>query len=238
MKKTALALALATSLVIPFAANAVASDRMPPHITVTGEGQATMAPDIAILTIAVMREAKTARDALTANNDAMAAVIAAMKSSGIAERDLQTTGIQINPRYDYPQKPDGSQEAVLAAYQVTNTLSVRIRDIEKTGEILDKSVSLGVNQGGDISFSNENPAQAREEARKKAVADAIAKAKTLAEAAGVSLGNVLQISETAPISPPMPIAQAKFRAEAAGAPVQAGENSYVVQVNMTYELRP
>lgn len=237
MTKTALALALAASLAFPFAARAAGPDRMPPHITVTGEGEATMAPDIAILTIAVMREAKTARDALTANNDAMAAVIAAMKSSGIEERDLQTTGIQINPRYDYPKQPDGGQQAVLAAYQVTNTLSVRIRDIAKTGEILDKSVSLGVNQGGDISFSNENPAQAREDARRKAVADAIAKAKILAEAAGVSLGNVLEISETSPISAPIPMAQAKFRADSAAVPVEAGENAYRVQVSMTYELR-
>ena len=237
MKKSALALVLAATLVTPFAAMAQAPDMRPPHISVTGEGEATMAPDIAILTIAVMREAKTARDALTANNDAMAAVIAAMKSSGVAEKDLQTTGIQINPRYDYPQKPDGGQEAVLVAYQVTNTLSVRIRDIARTGEILDKSVSLGVNQGGDITFSNENPSQAREEARKKAVADAIAKAKTLAEAAGVSLGNVLEISETSVAAPPMPMAQAKFRADSAGAPVEAGENAYRIQVNMTYELK-
>lgn len=237
MKKTALALALAASLAIPFAAHAQGPDRMPPRISVTGEGEATMAPDIALLTISVMREAKTARDALTANNDAMAAVIAAIKSSGVAENDLQTTGIQINPRYDYPQKPDGGQEAVLAAYQVTNTLTVRIRDIAKTGEILDKSVSLGVNQGGGITFSNENPAQAREEARKLAVADAIAKAKTLAEAAGVSLGNVLEISEMSFASPPMPLAQAKFRADSAAAPVEAGENAYRVQVNMIYELK-
>lgn len=237
MKKTALALALAASLAIPFAAHAQGPDRMPPRISVTGEGEATMAPDIALLTISVMREAKTARDALTANNDAMAAVIAAIKSSGVAENDLQTTGIQINPRYDYPQKPDGGQEAVLAAYQVTNTLTVRIRDIAKTGEILDKSVSLGVNQGGGIAFSNENPAQAREEARKLAVADAIAKAKTLAEAAGVSLGNVLEISEMSFASPPMPLAQAKFRADLAAAPVEAGENAYRVQVNMIYEFK-
>ncbi|MCO5065211.1 MAG: SIMPL domain-containing protein [Rhizobiaceae bacterium] len=237
MKKAALAIALAATLALPFAAHAQGRNMRPPHITVTGEGEATMAPDIAILTIAVMREAKTARDALTANNDAMAAVVAAMKSSGIADRDLQTAGIQINPRYDYPQKPDGGQEAVLAAYQVTNTLSVRIRDIEKTGEILDKSVSLGVNQGGDITFLNENPAQAQEEARKKAVADAIAKAKTLAQAAGVSLGNVLEISETNPVAPPMPMAQAKFRADAAAPPVEAGENVYRVQVTVSYELR-
>ena len=236
MKKSALAFVLAATLATPLAAYAQGPD-MRPRIIVTGEGEETMAPDIAILTISVMREAKTARDALTANNDAMAAVIAAMKSSGIGERDLQTTGIQINPRYEYPQKPDGGQEVVLAAYQVTNSLSVRIRDIAKTGEILDKSVSLGVNQGGGITFLNENPAQAREEARRKAVADAIAKAKTLAEAAGVTLGSVLEISETTHAAPPMPMAEAKFRADAAGTPVEAGENAYRVQVNMTYELK-
>ncbi|MBX3598545.1 MAG: SIMPL domain-containing protein [Rhizobiaceae bacterium] len=237
MTKKALVLALAASLASSASALAAGADRLPPHITVTGEGEATMAPDIALMTIAVMREAKTARDALTANNDAMAAVVAAMKSSGIAEKDLQTSGIQINPRYDYPQKPDGRQEAVLAAYQVTNTLSVRIRDIGKTGEILDKSVSLGVNQGGNISFSNDNPGPAQEEARKNAVADAMAKAKILAQSAGVSLGKVLQISEATGFAQPMPMAEAKFRADSAGVPIQAGENAYRVQVNMTYEIK-
>ncbi|TJV74216.1 MAG: DUF541 domain-containing protein, partial [Mesorhizobium sp.] len=91
-------------------------------------------------------------------------------------------------RYNYTNRPDGSQEAELIAYQVTNTLSVRIRDIDKTGEILDRAVSLGVNQGGGISFSNEDPTATLTEARKKAVADAMAKARTLAEAAGVSIG--------------------------------------------------
>ena len=85
---------------------------------------------------------------------------------GIEDRDLQTAGIQIAPRYNYNNKPDGSQEAELVAYQVTNTLSVRVRDLAKTGEILDKSVSLGVNQGGGISFTNDDPA-AVTEARKR-----------------------------------------------------------------------
>jgi uncharacterized protein YggE len=237
MKHAAIALALAASLAFPLAAQA--DTDMQPRIVVTGEGEATAAPDLALLSLAVMREAKTARDALTANNDAMAAVIAAMKSSGIADRDLQTAGVQINPRYNYTQKPDGSQEAELVAYQVTNTLSVRIRDIAKTGEILDKSVSLGVNQGGGVAFTNEDPAATREEARKKAVADAMAKAKTLSEAAGVSLGKVLEISETSFVQPPMPMMEAKFQArDAAGAaPIEAGENAYRVQVNLTYELK-
>ncbi|TIW39280.1 MAG: DUF541 domain-containing protein, partial [Mesorhizobium sp.] len=103
-------LALAAAIALPAAAGA-ADSQAAPRIVVSGEGHATAAPDLALLTLSVMREAKTARAALDANNDAMAAVIAAMKSAGIKDRDLQTAGIQINPRYNYTNKPDGSQEA-------------------------------------------------------------------------------------------------------------------------------
>lgn len=228
--------ALAAMLALPAAA-AAADSVPPPRIVVSGEGEATITPDIALLSLSVMREAKTARAALDADNDAMAAVIAAMRSTGIGERDLQTAGIQINPRYNYTDKPDGGQEAELIAYQVTNTLSVRVRDIDKTGEVLDKAVSLGVNQGGGITFSNENPAAALNEARRKAVADAIAKAKTLADAAGVAVGRVLEITDQAPASVPMPINAKAFDAARAAVPVQAGENAYRAQVNVTFELK-
>ncbi len=231
------ALALAAAMALPTVAGA-AEPVTPPRVMVIGEGEASVAPDMAILSLTVMREAATAREALDANNDAMAAVIAAMKAAGIEDRDLQTAGVQIMPRYDYTNKPDGTQEAKLAAYQVSNTLSVRVRDIAKTGEVLDKSVSLGVNQGGGITFTNDNPDAVITEARKKAVANAMAKAKTLTEAAGVSLGKILEMSEMSFASPPMPYMAKAMRAEDAGAaPVQAGENSYKVQVSVTFELK-
>jgi uncharacterized protein YggE len=237
MTRNLLPIALAAAIAFPTMAGATDLPT-PPRIIVSGEGEATVAPDLAVLTLSVMREAKTARAALDANNDAMAAVIAAMKSAGIKDRDLQTAGIQINPRYNYTNKPDGSQEAELVAYQVTNTLSVRVRDVDKTGEILDKAVSLGVNQGGGIAFTNDNPAATVTEARTKAVANAMAKAKTLAEAAGVSLGRVLEITDQNMAPPPMPINAKAFDAAAgAAAPVQAGENSYNVQVTVTFELK-
>ncbi|RWM79544.1 MAG: SIMPL domain-containing protein [Mesorhizobium sp.] len=236
MTRHLLPLALAAAIAFPAMAGATDSPP-PPRIVVTGEGEAAAAPDLALLTLSVMREAKTARAALDANNDAMASVIAAMKSAGIKERDLQTAGIQISPRYNYTNKLDGSQEAELIAYQVTNTLSVRIRDIDKTGEILDKAVSLGVNQGGGISFSNEDPAATLTEARKKAVADAMAKAKTLAEAAGVSIGRVLEITDQNVAPPPIPMNAKAFDAARESVPVQAGENSYTVQVTVTFELK-
>jgi uncharacterized protein YggE len=236
MTSSFLAMALAATLAMPAAA--LASDARPvPRIVVSGEGEAAIAPDVAILSLSVMREAKTARAALNANNDAMAAVIAAMKSSGIAERDLQTAGMQIVPRYNYPQKNDGSQQPELVAYQVTNTLSVRVRDIDKTGEILDKAVTLGVNQGGNITFTNDDPSAIVAEARKKAVADSMAKAKTLAQAAGVSVGKVLEISDQNIAPMPMPMNAKAFAAARDAVPVEPGENSYHVQVNITFEIK-
>jgi uncharacterized protein YggE len=230
------ALAFAAAIALPAVAGA-ADMPPPPRVMVLGEGESAIAPDMALLSLSVMREAETARAALDANNDAMAAVIAAMKAAGVADRDLQTAGIQINPRYDYTNRPDGTQEAKLVAYQVTNTLSVRVRNLASTGEIIDKAISLGVNQGGGISFTNDDPSAALKEARKRAVADAMDKAKTLAEAAGVSLGRVIEISEQSYNQPPMPYMAKALPAEDASVPIAAGENAYRVQVNVTFELR-
>lgn len=239
MTKPYLPLALAAAIALPAAsAYAQPAQNQPPaRIIVTGEGEKTVAPDLALLSLSVMREAKTAREALNDNNDAMAAVIAAMKEAGIEDRDLQTSGIQIAPRYNYTNKPDGSQEAELVAYQVTNTLSVRVRDLAKAGDILDKSVSLGVNQGGGITFTNDDPSTVLTEARKLAVQDAIAKAKVLSEAAGVQLGRVLEISDQTFQPRPMPMAKSVAFDSARAVPIQAGENSYNVQVNVTFEIK-
>lgn len=236
MNRKYIALALATALALPAAA-ARADAPVAPRIIVTGEGQAAAAPDLALLSLSVMREAKTAREALDANNDAMAAVIAAMKAAGIADRDLQTSGIQIQPRYNFTNRPDGSQEAELVAYQVTNTLSVRIRDLSKAGTVLDKAVTLGVNQGGGISFANDDPSKVITEARKLAVADAIAKAKVLAEAAGVSLGRVIEIADQSFTAQPMPMQAKSFDRAAGAVPIEAGENAFRVQVNVTFEMK-
>ena len=235
MNRTIMALAFALSAAIPLAA-AHAQQQPPPRIVVTGEGEAAVAPDMALLSLGVMREAATAREALDANNRAMAEVIAAMKELGVAERDLQTAAIQIVPRYNYSNRPDGTQNAELVGYQVTNTLSVRVRDLKRTGEILDRAVTLGVNQGGGVVFSNDDPSATITEARKKAVADAAAKAWPLAEAAGVGLGKVLEISEQAFMPPPMPMEAKTFDRAMSAVPVEAGENAYRVQVNVIFAL--
>jgi uncharacterized protein YggE len=165
-----------------------------------------------------------------------------MKKAGIAERDLQTSGFNIEPRYVYPDNKDNTQppEAPkIVGYAVSNSLTVRVRDLKKVGDILDQSVTLGVNQGGNLTFTNDKPEAIVEEARKNAVANALAKAKTLTEAAGVGLGKVLEISEQSYSPRPMPMGQAKMMAAAPAdsVPVAAGENTYNVNVNVTFELK-
>jgi hypothetical protein len=184
-----------------------------------------------------MREADSAREAMSAANQAMEAVIAAMKEAGIAARDLQTAGLQINPRYEAKKHADGSQTSEITAYQVANTLSVRVRDIAAVGAVLDQAVTLGVNQGGGILFGNEDPSSALTQARTAAVKDAIAKAGTLAAAAGVELGQIIEISEQAYNPRPMPY-MARAEMASGAAPVEAGENSYRVQVNVTFGIGP
>ena len=229
-----LPLALAFVAAVPFAAQA--QQIQTPKIVVVGEGESSIAPDLALLSLTVMREARTAREALDASSAAMKQVVAAVKETGVEARDIQTGGLQISPRYTYTNKPDGSQEAQLVGYQASNTLSVRVRDLQKAGEMIDKAVSLGVNQSSGISFANDDPSKALTESRKKAVADAVARARTLSEAAGVQLGRVLEISEHSFVAPPVPMAAKTFDARES-VPIEPGENAYRVRVTVTFELR-
>lgn len=235
-----IALSLALAAAVPLAAQA--QDAAKPReatIVVTGEGTAETTPDMALVDLGVVKDGKTAREALDANNKAMADVLAALKEAGIEDRDLQTSGFMINPQYQYPQSSTGENPPpVLIGFQVTNTVTLRVRDLSKLGEILDKSVTLGANQGGGIRFANDKTDTAVSAARKKAVENAMAKAKELTEAAGVGLGRVLEISETSYRAEAMPIARAMMAKDfAAGAvPVAAGENSYSVTVNVTFAL--
>jgi uncharacterized protein YggE len=232
----ALALAAAASTM------AAAAEQQPaPHITVVGEGETAVAPDMAILSLSVLREADTARAALDQDDKAMADVIDAMKKAGIAERDLQTSGLSIDPRYSTVKsndKPD--QEPKIIGYRAVNSLTVRVRDLDRLGAVIDKSVSLGVNQGGGIAFTNDDMSKPMAEARKRAMQDAIARAKTLTEAAGVETGKIIEISEQSyrPMPQPMAMKARSFAAAPADAvPVQAGENTYRATVTATFEIK-
>jgi uncharacterized protein YggE len=235
----ALTLALAAAAA-PLAAKAQETARpRESTVIVTGEGTAEMAPDMALVDLGVVKDAKTAREALDANNKAMADILAAMKEAGIEARDLQTSGFAINPQYQFPQSTTGENPPpILLGFQVSNTVTLRVRDLSKLGEILDKAVTLGANHGGGIRFVNDKPDAAISTARARAVENAIAKAKELTAAAGVGLGRVLEISETSYRAEPMPMmrAMAKDFAAAGAVPVATGENSYSVVVNVTFAL--
>lgn len=235
------ALSMALAAAAPLAARAEdAAKTREAVIVVTGEGSAEVAPDMALIDLGVVKDAKTAREALDANNKAMADMLAALKDAGIADRDLQTSGFMINPQYQYPQSSTGENPPpILTGFQVTNTVTLRVRDLSKLGEILDKAVTLGANQGNAIRFLNDKPDAAISAARKKAVENAMAKAKELTDAAGVGLGRVLEMSETSYRAEPMPMMRTAMAKDyAAGAvPIASGENSYSVTVNVTFALK-
>ena len=215
-------------------------DNMVSRILVTGQGSADIAADMAVLTLTVTRDEETARAALDANSAAMSDVLSAMKSEGVKERDLQTSGFSIQPRYFYPpNKPSTNhQPPRIVGYTVRNSLTVRVRDISALGKILDTSVTLGVNEGGNIMFTNDDASSAITQARVEAVKDATAKAKTLAGAAGVKVGKLLEISEQTHSPRPMSMIKAErsMAMSADSVPVATGENTYNVTVNMSFAI--
>lgn len=220
---------------------AVAQEVKPGTIAVSATGTANAEPDLATLSVSVQREAETARAALDANNEAMAFVLSSFREAGIEDRDLQTSGFNIQPRYFYPKpSKDGQQEPPrIVGYTVRNGLTVRVRDLTRLGDILDRSVTMGVNTGGNIAFGSSNPQPFIKAARANAMKQAIAKATTLTDTAGVQLGRILEISETSGRRPsPRPMARMTAASdEAATVPIAAGENSYNVSITVRWELQ-
>lgn len=233
----------AASAVFALAAAAHADDAARPReatITVSGNGESHATPDTAVITLAVTKQEKTARESLDANNKAMTSVLDALKADGIEPRDLQTSGFSIQPVYIYPQNSDGaSQPPELVGYQTTNSLTIRLRDLAKAGAVIDKSVTLGINQGGDIRFVNEDTNKVLAEARADAVKDAMEKARQLTEAAGVGIGRIIDINESSAPPMPVPVAMARMEKDSAGSavPMAPGENSYNVTVTVTFEIK-
>lgn len=237
MRTSVPALIVLLSGIFMFVGPAAGDEReQPGHIAVVGEGVSTLAPDMAVLDLTVTREANTARAALDANSEAMRDVLKAMRDAGIAERDLQTSSFAIQPRYSHSQARE-EKPPKLIGYTARNSLQVRVRDLDKLGAIIDTSVSTGVNEGGNVSFGNDDPSAALESARRQAVENALAKAGSIADAAGIKLGKVLSINEQFMHPQPMMARESMVRsAAAAPVPMASGENSYSVRVNLRVEI--
>lgn len=200
------------------------------QITVVGNGETTGTPDTATVQLGVQTSADSAQQALSANNTEMQALIAKLKELGVAESDIQTSNISIYPRYN----PDGQG---INGYDATNSVSVTIRNISQTGELLDQVVQAGANNVGGISFSVDDPSALEQQARDAAIANARQRAEAMAQAVGGSIGQVLSITENIGSAPPIPLAVGRAEAAADAVPIQPGEQTVAAQVQITYELQ-
>ena len=227
------ALTLAAGLCIAPLALATAAESEPRSISLSAIGTVKTRPDTALISTGVASEAPTAREALTQNTAAMSKVVAALKEQGIAPNDIQTADFSVHPRFHHPR--DGAP-AQISGYRVVNSVRIKVRDTTKLGAILDQVVTLGSNEIGGIQFTVENPAALEDEARRRAMATALKKAELLAKAAGAEIGQVLKITEEMH-QPPRPLMQRMaLEAKAADVPIEAGEHTVQVQVNVTWEL--
>jgi uncharacterized protein YggE len=199
-------------------------------VTVTGEATVAVAPDAAVIRIGVTSQNKTAREASEANAKQMTAVLAAIKDTGIADRDVQTSRLSLQPQYD----PNKSGTAHLTGFQATNQVTVRIRDIDKLPVFLDRAIAAGANEMSGIEFVISEQSKLLDRARDDAIADARRKAELYAQAAGSKLGPVVSITEEGSAAQPRPI-----QAMRAGAvPIAPGEQTLRATVTVSYELKP
>jgi len=203
-------------------------------ITVEGSGIVTVAPDEAILSVGVLEQASTASAAQQAASAAMTKVIAAVKGAGVADADLATQWISLQPQYDYG--PNGNGPSKVTGYQAGQSLQVTVRNLDQTGPVIDAAVGAGTNQVGGVSFSLANPSAVTTQARAAAVADAQQRARTLAQAAGVTLGAAISITEVNAPGPVPVAAAAPAAGMAISTPVQAGTTQVEVDVQVTFAI--
>jgi uncharacterized protein YggE len=210
------------------------ADKPDAGITVSGEGRVTAPPDLARLSLGVSALAPSVAEAREQAAASLSAMIQSLKDNGVADKDIQTQQLSIYPEYSY----DNGQQT-LRGFRVTNTVDVKIRDIDRTGEVVDDAVAAGGNTTtiNGLFFSIEDPTSLQDEARKKAVEDARARAEIIADAAGVDLGDPISISES---GGPVPLPEfgrgAAAPAADTGTPIQTGELDVVINVSVTFKL--
>jgi uncharacterized protein len=208
-----------------------------PAVSVSGEANVSVAPDLAQVEGGVTSEAKSAREASEANNAAMGKVLLALKGAGIDEKDYQTSRLSLQPQYA-PATPNRNTPQI-SGYRASNRITIRVRDITKVANVIDTLVGAGVNEIGGINFVVTQASKALDEARAKAVADARRKAEIYAKAAGVALGEPLSIIEEG-AAPPPPVFRGKLATPMAGsapAPVAPGEEQLSITVNVTWAIK-
>ncbi|GHG87240.1 SIMPL domain-containing protein [Pseudodonghicola xiamenensis] len=210
------------------------SDEAPRQIVVTGEGVVQAEPDMATITLGVTHEAEEAGEAMQATSDAVAAILTRLGDMGIASRDLQTRQLSLNPIWSEDKDDVGGRQKI-SGFVASNTVLVRVRDLTALGGILDAVIADGANDFSGLQFSVQEPKPLQDQARKEAVAEAMARARLLADAAGVTLGPVVSISDAGG-GRIAPMAEMSMRMAAAKMPVAAGEVSVSASVSMVFSI--
>jgi len=205
------------------------------RIVVSGEGQISAVPDMAVVRMGVTAEAKRARDAMAQVSETMTRVQQVLGAAGIEARDIQTTSLQLNPRWDNGPRNNG-QTPKITGYFAENGISVRVRDLAGLGDVLGAVVTDGANQFRGLSFDIAEPEPLLDEARRAAVAAARAKAELLADAAGVSLGKLIEMREGGSPGPMPMMAEMRTSADSFSAPVAQGEMTLSATVMMVFAI--
>lgn len=204
----------------------------PPVLTVTGTGEVTAEPDMATLSLGVTQLAPTAAAAMQATSDGAAQILAALVATGIARRDLQTQALSLSPNWNN-RAYDSGQAPKIDGFIASTTISVHVRDMAVLGNVLDKVIAEGANTFQGMQFSVQEPEPLLDDARRAAVADAMRKAQLYADAAGVSLGPVLSLSEAGNSGPQLKMMEAARSLDGA---IAAGEVTMSADVTMVFQI--
>jgi uncharacterized protein YggE len=202
-------------------------------IVVSGTGRVSVQPDVADLRLGVNLSRATVDEARKDAGATMAAILTAVERAGVAQKDVRTALLSVQPQYEYRD----NQPPALSGYQLANQVEVTVRDLARLGDVVDGTLKAGATSMDSLNFRVEDPAPAEREARTRAMAEARSRADVLAEAAGVAITGVASVSEDGALPPPRPFAaKAERMAMAAdvSTPVETGSLEVSVRVTVAY----
>ena len=205
------------------------------RLDITARGDVSRVPDIAVISAGVVTQSVDARTAMSTNATAMAQVIAALRKAGVADKDIATAQIGLSPQYRYVE----NRAPLITGYQANNSVTIRFRDIARSGVILDALVTAGANQINGPTLTLDKPQVAMDEARIEAMKSARARAEIYARVAGLSVKRIVSISESGDMPGPRPMVMMMARAASdsmAKTEVLPGEQDVSVSVTVTFEL--
>ncbi|MBB5884227.1 SIMPL domain-containing protein [Xanthomonas sp. LMG 8992] len=204
-------------------------------LNIAAQAEAKRAPDVAAISAGVVTQATDSAAAMRQNAEQMTKVLAAIRAAGIADKDVQTSGVSLNPQYKYVE----NQAPQITGYQANNSVNLKVRDIAKLGKVLDALAAQGANQINGPTFEIDDPEPLYDQARVDALKKAQARAQTYAKALGLHVRRIVSISEgsSGGVRPPMPMMRAMaMKAEMDSTPVAPGESSVSVNLDVVFEL--